>query len=274
MKYMKKRKGKATGKGIYILPNLLTTISLLSGFYAIISAFDRRFTYAAIAIFVSCLFDMLDGRVARLTHSTSRFGVEYDSLSDVIAFGVAPGVLVYVWALRSYGNFGWLAAFLFVACGAVRLARFNVQVDTIQKKSFLGLPIPAAAAAIAGCILFYTSTWSDGNITDVWLKYRGVLKSIFMPLLIYTLAFLMVSNIRYYSFKDMSYFKGKPFKSTVAAIALIVIILFEPKITLFLATLGYVVSGPIYSLMLKIRKPVPEEATRLKETPIDPDGRL
>jgi CDP-diacylglycerol--serine O-phosphatidyltransferase len=274
MKYMKKGKARTRGKGIYILPNLLTTISLLSGFYAIVSAFDRRFAYAAIAIFVSCIFDMLDGRVARLTHSTSRFGVEYDSLSDVIAFGVAPGVLVYVWALRSYGNFGWLAAFLFVACGAVRLARFNIQVDTIQKKSFLGLPIPAAAAAIAGSVLLYTSTWSDGSIADVWLQYRGVLKSVFMPLLIYTLAFLMVSNIRYYSFKDMSYFKGKPFRSTVAAIMLIVIILSEPKITLFLGTLGYVFSGPVYSLILKMRKPISEETTHLKETPTGPDGRL
>ena len=274
MKYMKKRKEKATGKGIYILPNLLTTISLLSGFYAIVSSFDRRFAYAAIAIFVSCIFDMLDGRVARLTHSTSKFGVEYDSLSDVIAFGVAPAVLVYTWALRSYGNFGWLAAFLFVACGAVRLARFNIQVDTIQKKSFLGLPIPAAAAAIAGCVLLYTATWSDGSISDMWLQYRGVLKSIFMPLLIYILAFLMVSNIRYYSFKDLSYFKGRPFRSTVAAIMLIVIILSEPKITLFLATLGYVISGPIYSLMLKIKKPVSEEATHPKETSTSPNDRL
>jgi CDP-diacylglycerol--serine O-phosphatidyltransferase len=217
---------------------------------------------------------MLDGRVARLTHSTSKFGVEYDSLSDVIAFGVAPAVLVYTWALRSYGNFGWLAAFLFVACGAVRLARFNIQVDTIQKKSFLGLPIPAAAAAIAGCVLLYTATWSDGSISDMWLQYRGVLKSIFMPLLIYVLAFLMVSNIRYYSFKDLSYFKGRPFRSTVAAIMLIVIILSEPKITLFLGTLGYVISGPIYSLMLKIKKPVSEEATHPKETSTNPDGRL
>ena len=265
MRYMKKRKGK----GIYLLPNLLTTISLLSGFYAIVAAFDRRFAYAAIAIFVSCIFDMLDGRVARLTHSTSRFGVEYDSLSDVIAFGVAPGVLVYVWALRGYGNFGWLAAFLFVACGAVRLARFNIQVDTIQKKSFLGLPIPAAAAAIAGSVLFYG-----------WLGYKGGFRttspylSVLVPLLIYALAFLMVSNIRYYSFKDMTYFKHKPFRSTVTAIMLLVIILSEPQVTLFVGTLGYVFSGPVYSLILKIRKPVSEEVTRLKETPTGPDDRL
>ncbi len=266
MRHMKKKKER---KGIYLLPNLLTSISLLSGFYAIVSAYDRRFVPAAIAIFVSCIFDMLDGRVARLTHSTSRFGVEYDSLSDVIAFGVAPAVLVYTWALRSYGNFGWLAAFLFVACGAVRLARFNIQVDTIQKKSFLGLPIPAAAAAIAGTVLFYG-----------WLGYKGGFRAVspyisaLVPLLIYALAFLMVSNIRYYSFKDMTYFKHKPFRSTVAAIMLLVIILSEPQITLFVGTLGYVFSGPVYSLILKIGKPVSEGTTHLKETPTGPDGRL
>jgi CDP-diacylglycerol--serine O-phosphatidyltransferase len=271
MKYMKKKKGKATGKGIYILPNFLTSISLLSGFYAIVAAsgLERQFYVAAIAIFVSCIFDMLDGRVARLTHSTSRFGVEYDSLSDAIAFGVAPAVLAYNWALRSYGNFGLLVAFAFVACGAMRLARFNIQVDTVQKKSFLGLPIPAAAAALAGCVLFYK-----------WLGYPGAFKSVnpfispLMPLLVGVLAFLMVSNIRYYSFKDMAYFKRRPFRSTVTAIFLLVVILSRPELALFVGTLGYVVSGPVYSLMLKIRKPVSEEATRLKEMPTGPDGRL
>ncbi len=271
MRYMKKKKRNT----IYLLPNLLTTLSLLAGFYSMVSTIERQFLNAAIAIFVSCLFDMLDGRVARLTHSTSRFGVEYDSLSDVIAFGVAPGLLVYVWALRSFGNFGWLAAFLFVACGAVRLARFNVQVDTVQKKSFLGLPIPAAAAAIAGTILLYFCSWSETGIIESWLQYRSILKSVLMPLLIYVLAFLMVSNIRYYSFKDMSYIKGKPFRATVAAIMLIVIVLIEPKVTLFLVTMGYVFSGPVYSLMLKLKKPVPEETiVRSKENPADSNGRL
>ena len=265
MRYTKKKRKER--RGIYLLPNFLTTISLLSGFYAIVSALDRRFYYAAIAIFVSCLFDMLDGRVARLTHSTSRFGVEYDSLSDVIAFGVAPGVLVYIWALRSYGDFGWLAAFLFVACGAVRLARFNVQVDTVQKKSFLGLPIPAAAGTIAGCVLFYR-----------WLGYPGTFKSLspfisaLVPFLVYALAFLMVSNVRYYSFKDLAFFKSKPFGSTLMAILLLIIILSQPALTLFIGTLGYAISGPVYTLILKLRKPA-EELTRLKERPANQDDR-
>ncbi len=265
MRYVRKKRKEH--RGIYLLPNFLTTISLLSGFYAIVSTLDRRFYYAAVAIFVSCLFDMLDGRVARLTHSTSRFGVEYDSLSDVIAFGVAPGILVYIWALRSYGNFGWLAAFLFVACGAVRLARFNVQVETVQKKSFLGLPIPAAAGAIAASVLFYK-----------WLGYPGTFKSLnpfisaLVPFLVYALAFLMVSNVRYYSFKDMAFFKSKPFGSTLIAILFLIIILSQPALTLFVGTIGYAISGPVYTLILKLRKPA-EEPTRLKERPASQDDR-
>ncbi len=233
---MRRRKGK----GIYILPNLLTSISLFAGFYSMVSTIDGKFTHAAVAIFVSCIFDMLDGRVARMTHSSSRFGVEYDSLSDVIAFGVAPGLLAYMWALKGYGygRFGWLAAFLFVACGALRLARFNVQVDNVQKKQFLGLPIPAAASVIAGTVLFYS-----------WLGFAVSPQSIFMPILIYILAFLMVSDVRYYSFKDMGYFKGRPFRSTMAAIMLLVIIFIEPEVTLFFITSAYALSGPVYTLL-------------------------
>ena len=184
---MRKRKGK----GIYILPNLLTSMSLFAGFYSMVATIDRKFVYASIAIFISCIFDMLDGRVARLTHSSSRFGLQFDSLSDAIAFGVAPALLAYMWALKGYGRFGWLAAFLFVACGALRLARFNVQAETVQKKQFLGLPIPAAAAGIAGSVLFYA-----------WLGFGGGLKTVLMPVLIYILAFLMVSDVRYFSFKE------------------------------------------------------------------------
>jgi CDP-diacylglycerol--serine O-phosphatidyltransferase len=237
---MKMRRRK--GKGIYILPNLLTSISLFAGFYSMVSTIDGKYTHAAVAIFISAIFDMLDGRVARMTHSSSRFGVEYDSLSDVIAFGVAPGLLAYMWALRSYGHgkFGWLAAFLFVACGALRLARFNIQVDNVQKKQFLGLPIPAAASVVAGAVLFYS-----------WLGFTVGPQSVFMPILIYILAFLMVSDVRYYSFKDMGYFKGRPFRSTMAAIMFLVIIFIEPEVTLFIVTSGYALSGPVYTLFTR-----------------------
>jgi CDP-diacylglycerol--serine O-phosphatidyltransferase len=255
---MKRRKHK----GIYILPNLLTSISLFAGFYAIIASINLKFSHAAYAVFVSGIFDMLDGRVARLTGSTSRFGVEFDSLSDAIAFGVAPGILVYMWALKGYGRFGWLAAFLFVACGALRLARFNVQADNAQKRSFLGLPIPAAATTIAGCVLFYS-----------WLGYSDGIKTVFMPILVYLLALLMVSNIRYYSFKDMSFFRGRPFRSTVAAILFLVIIFIEPEVTLFLVTSLYVLSGPIYTLLAK-KKIILENAPRPKENQAGSDGLL
>jgi len=249
-------------KGIYILPNLLTSISLFSGFYAIVATMDQKFTHAAVAIFISGVFDMLDGRVARLTGSSSRFGVEYDSLSDVIAFGVAPGRLAYMWALKGYGRFGWLAAFLFVACGALRLARFNVQADSTQKRSFLGLPIPAAAAMIAGSVLFCS-----------WLGYSDGIKNIFVPILIYVLAFLMVSDVRYYSFKDMSFFTGRPFRSTVAAILFLVIIFIEPEVSLFVVTLGYALSGPVYTLFVR-KKITLENVPRTKENQAEQDGHL
>lgn len=253
---MRRRKGK----GIYILPNLLTSASLFAGFYSMVATIDRKFTLAAYAIFVSAVFDMLDGRVARMTGSSSRFGVEYDSLSDVIAFGVAPGLLVYMWALKAYPKFGWLAAFLFVACGALRLARFNVQVESVQKKQFLGLPIPAAASVIAGSVLFYS-----------WLGFPGEFREGFMPVLVYVLAFLMVSDVRYYSFKEMGFFRGKPFRSTVVAIMLLVIFAFEHQVTLFIASVGYAVSGPVYTL-LRRKKISLEETNQQKENLADRDG--
>lgn len=253
---------KKKGKGIYILPNILTSISLFSGFYSIVSTIDRKFIYASITIFISGIFDMLDGRVARLTGSSSRFGVEYDSLCDLIAFGVAPGLLVYLWALKGYGRFGWLAAFLYVACGALRLARFNIQIDNTQKKHFLGLPIPAAAITIAGSVLFYS-----------WLGFKSELKTVVMPIMVYLLAFLMVSEIRYYSFKDMPFFKGRPFRSTVAVVLLLVIIFIEPKVTLFVLASLYLISGPVYTFFSR-KKHIGEEQPRLKENISEKDGLL
>jgi CDP-diacylglycerol---serine O-phosphatidyltransferase len=253
MKKMRKRKGKS----VYLLPNLLTSMSLFAGFYAMVATFNMKFVHAAIAIFVSGLFDMLDGTVARKTGSASRFGLEYDSLSDVIAFGVAPALLAYVWALKSYGRFGWLAGFLFVACGALRLARFNVQVDGVQKKQFLGLPIPAAAMTIAASVLFFTK-FSIG--TDI--------KRIFVPILVYALAFLMVSPVKYNSHKEVSILRNKQFEAIVAAILLFIIVLIEPAIMLFVLTMAYMISGPV--LFLFRRKSTADEvmnhAPHKKET--------
>ena len=143
-------------KGVYILPNLFTTGTLFAGYYSIVSAMNGQYEKAAWFILIATVFDGLDGQVARMTNTTSRFGVEYDSLADLVAFGVAPGLLMYSWALTTFGKLGWLAAFLYVVCGALRLARFNVQVETVESKRFVGLPIPSAAWMVASCgLLFY-----------------------------------------------------------------------------------------------------------------------
>jgi CDP-diacylglycerol---serine O-phosphatidyltransferase len=250
---------KKKRKSVYLLPNLITSMSLFAGFYAMVSTISAKYSHAAVAIFVSALLDMLDGTVARKTGSSSRFGLEYDSLSDVIAFGVAPAFLAYMWALQSYGRFGWLAGFLYVACGALRLARFNVQVDSVQKKQFLGLPIPAAAITIASSVLFF----SKFSISDD-------IKRIFAPILVYALAFLMVSAVRYHSHKEASVLKARQFEAVVVAILLFVIILIEPAITLFVITVGYMLSGPILYLF---RRKGPVEETSHVPHPKEPRSR-
>ncbi len=220
-------------KGVYLLPNLFTTGSLFAGFYGIIATMHGNFVIAAWFILVSSIFDGLDGKVARLTGTTSRFGVEYDSLADLVAFGVAPGLLMYAWALKPFGKLGWLAAFLYVVCGALRLARFNVQVDTVESKRFLGLPIPAAAGMVATSVLLFYHLGGTGTIRKV-----SVL------LLIYVLALLMVSNVRYYSFKDPGLVKRQPFGFLVLSIFLIIVVVAEPQIMLFALISAYVLSGP------------------------------
>jgi CDP-diacylglycerol--serine O-phosphatidyltransferase len=221
-------------RGVYILPNLFTTGSLFCGFYAIIAAFNKNYIHAAVAIAIAVVFDGIDGKVARLTKTTSRFGVEYDSLSDLIAFGVAPAILVFAWALQPYGKFGWLAVFLYVACGALRLARFNVQVDTVESRYFRGLPIPGAAGLIVATVFLL-------NRLDV----RGEVTNLFILLMIYLLAFLMVSNIRYPSFKHLELLKRKPFSTLVAIVLVIVVVVAEPGIILFIIAASYLLLGPV-----------------------------
>ncbi len=230
-------------KGVYILPNLFTTGSLFAGFYGIVSTLNGRYYIAAWFILVSSIFDALDGKVARLTGTTSKFGVEYDSLADLVAFGVAPGLLMYSWALRPFGKLGWLASFLYVVCGALRLARFNVQVATVESKRFVGLPIPAAASMVASCVLLFYHLGGSGTI-----KKASIL------ILIYFLAFLMVSNFRYYSFKDPELVKRQPFGFLVLAIVLIIVIVAQPEIMFFLLFLAYVGSGPLGSLARLARR--------------------
>jgi len=221
-------------RGVYILPNLFTTGNLFCGFWAIISVFQERFFYAAIAILLAVVFDVLDGKVARLSGATSKFGIQYDSLADLVSFGIAPALLAFSWALRPYGRFGWLAAFLFVACGALRLARFNVQTSSGEVKYFKGLPIPAAASMIALTILLYLRLIETGWVKDIVIL-----------VMIYILAFLMVSNIRYFSFKELGLAKRKPFSTFMFVVLSMIVIVMEPRIVLFGFVLAYVFSGPV-----------------------------
>ncbi|RMF42033.1 MAG: CDP-diacylglycerol--serine O-phosphatidyltransferase [Deltaproteobacteria bacterium] len=234
-------------RGVYLLPNLFTTGGLFAGFYSIISTIHGNYDVAAWFILIATVFDGLDGRVARMTNTTSRFGVEYDSLADLVAFGVAPGVLMYMWALRPFGKLGWLAAFLYVVCGALRLARFNVQINTVESKRFLGLPIPAAAGMVASCVLLF-----------YYLGGTGTIKKVSVLLLIYGLAFLMVSSIRYYSFKDPELVKRQPFGALVLVIFLVIVVIARPEVMLFSLGLVYVASGPL-GLLFGAGKGEPKE---------------
>ncbi len=242
-------------KGVYILPNLFTTGNLFCGFWAIVSVFQEKFFFAAIAILLACVFDVLDGKVARLSGATSKFGVQYDSLADLVSFGVAPALLAYSWALRPYGRFGWLAAFLFVVCGALRLARFNVMSASGETKYFKGLPIPAAASMIALTILLYLRLIETGWVKDIVIL-----------VMIYVLAFLMVSSIRYSSFKELNLAKRKPFSIFMFVVLSMIVIVMEPVLVLFGFILLYIFSGPVSVVMawhkkkaLRKMEPIPEK---------------
>ena len=237
----KAEKIESIKRGIYILPNLVTTASLFAGFYSLVSTLNRDYYTAAIMIFVSAVCDGLDGKVARMTGTTSKFGVEYDSLADVVAFGVTPALMVYSWALRPYGRLGWLAAFLFVACGALRLARFNVQVNTVESKRFVGLPIPAAACMVAATVLFLQHL---NRLPQELFQAPFMFKRLALITLIYLLAFLMVSNFRYYSFKDPALIRRQPFGFLLLAVVLLIVVAAEPVVMVFAIMLTYVLSGP------------------------------
>jgi len=241
---MKKRERRedSVARGIYILPNLITSGSLFAGFYSIAATYNGQFEKAAMAIIAGVVLDGLDGRVARMTRTTTRFGVEYDSLADLVSFGVAPAFLVYGWALSQFGRWGWLAAFLYLICGALRLARFNVQINTVEKGQFNGLPIPAAATFVASIILLF-----------YYLGGSGGFKHLALLLAIYVLAFLMVSTVKYNSFKDLEAFRRRPFNTLVVFIFLALLLAAEPQVMIFLFTSAYVVSGPIGELVDAVR---------------------
>jgi CDP-diacylglycerol--serine O-phosphatidyltransferase len=245
-KRFRKKQDRPPRRGVYLLPNLMTTASLFCGFYALISAIEHDYLRAALAILASFFFDGLDGRIARATRTTSQFGVEYDSLADLVAFGVAPSVLALTWGVAHWGRLGWLAAFLFTACGALRLARFNVQIGKVPKGFFRGLPIPAAAGVVATMVLFGLEMgWTTGPPPGVML---GTL---------YCLSFLMVSAIPYQSFKDLELVRQKPFQALVASVLILVVILIHPQVTLFLMASAYALSGPVALLGRLRKRPVP-----------------
>lgn len=230
-------------KGIYILPNLLTLSSMFLGFYSIVASFNSDFQTAAWTIMAASVFDVLDGWVARITHTATRFGIEIDSLSDVISFGVAPGVLVYTWSLFSFGKIGWLGAFFLVACAALRLARFNIQMGSTEKKHFTGLPTPAAALVIATAVLAYKDVIEGLERIQLGWMADMVGRDYWVLGLTFLLAGLMVSNITYHSIKEANLRERRPFGILVVIAAFLAIVAYHPALVLFLASLAYVLAG-------------------------------
>lgn len=225
-------------RGVYLLPNLFTTAALFAGFYAVTTAMNHRYEQAAVAIFIAMILDGLDGRVARLTHTQSAFGAEYDSMADMISFGAAPALVMYIWSLAGLGKFGWVAAFVHAAGAALRLARFNTQIATADKRYFQGLPSPSAAAILAGFVWLC----EDLGITGEAVRYPA------MGLAIAT-GLLMVSNFRYYSFKDIDLRGRVPFMRAIVMMLVFAFVFTNPSLMLFLIFGIYAVSGPVLTLV-------------------------
>ncbi len=219
-------------RGIYILPNLFTTAALFAGFYAIVQAMNQRYEFAAVAIFIAMVLDGLDGRVARLTHTQSAFGAEYDSLSDMVSFGAAPALVMYEWALRDLGKLGWIAAFIYCAGAALRLARFNTNIDVVDKRYFQGLPSPAAAALIAGMVWVVI----DNGLTGDDVSWLACFLTIFAGV-------SMVSNVLFWSGKDINLRRSVPFIVVIALVMAFALVSTYPPGVLFALFLAYAASG-------------------------------
>jgi CDP-diacylglycerol--serine O-phosphatidyltransferase len=226
---------KVRRKGIFLLPNLLTTGALFAGFFAVISGMNNNFQNACIAIVAAMLLDGLDGRVARLTNTQSAFGAEYDSLSDMLAFGVAPALICFSWALSDLGTLGWTAAFFYVACAALRLARFNVQLGTVNKRFFVGLASPAAA----GLVVFMVWVCVEYDV-EVVLPISVLAATMTM-----VAGLLMVLNVHYFSFKDLDFKNRVPFFVILMVIFLFIIVSWDPPVVLFIIAILYALSGPV-----------------------------
>lgn len=223
-------------RGIYLLPNLFTTGALFAGFYAIVMAMNARFDQAAVGIFVAMVLDGLDGRIARLTRTQSAFGAEYDSLSDMVSFGAAPALVMYVWALQPMGRLGWIASFVYCAGAALRLARFNTTLETADKRFFQGLPSPAAAALCAGLV------WLSD---DLGIVRETTLRSVACAVTLFA-GITMVSNVPFYSFKDINLRRSVPFWAILVIVLGLILISINPPVILFLGFVAYGLSGYVH----------------------------
>jgi CDP-diacylglycerol--serine O-phosphatidyltransferase len=232
-------------RGIYLLPNLFTTGALFAGFYAIVQAMNGKFEHAAVAIFIAMVLDGLDGRVARMTHTQSEFGAEYDSLSDMVSFGVAPSLIMYEWALKGMGKWGWFAAFIYCVATALRLARFNTNIDVVDKHYFQGLPSPAAAALVAG----FVWVMLESGYSSESLRWYASALTVFAGL-------SMVSNLPFYSFKGINMRKSVPFLVIFLAAMFFVLVSSDPPRVLFGLFLCYAMSGYVMWFIRRRRKSI------------------
>jgi CDP-diacylglycerol--serine O-phosphatidyltransferase len=244
--YQKQRmvqKNRIRRRGIYLLPNLFTTAALFAGFYAIVQAMNVNFDQAAVAIFAAMVLDGLDGRVARMTRTQSAFGAEYDSLSDMVCFGAAPALVIYEWTLRGMGKLGWIAAFVYVAGAALRLARFNTLLEVADKRWFLGIPSPSAAALVAGFVWIMDDYGVDADSVRWW----AFAVTLFAGL-------TMVSNLKYYSFKTINLKKSVPFLAIFLIVLFLALLSYQPAIVLFGAFVAYAISGFAVSGWMLLRR--------------------
>ncbi len=262
---------KKRRRGIYLLPNTITTSALFCGFYAVVAANNNDYKAAVIAIFLAMIFDGLDGRVARMTNTQSDFGVEYDSISDMLCFGVAPSLVAYEWALKEFVNYGpiwgkiaWLGAFIYTACAALRLARFNTQVGVVDKKYFQGLASPAAAAVIMSLVL-------AAEVYGAKDVFSQTIISSFCLFMIVAVGILMVSNVRYYSFKDIDKYKKVSFINIVAIVMVLAGIWLIPVIVLVAVFFGYCLSGPVLTVLEIKKKRQLKKSSSFPETKVEPD---
>ncbi len=254
-------KGPVRRRGIYLLPNAFTTAALFCGFYAIVMAMDHRFEHAAWAIFIAMILDGLDGRIARLTHTQSEFGAQYDSLSDMVSFGAAPALVMYEWSLQGLGKMGWLAAFVYCACGALRLARFNTNIEVVDKRFFQGLPSPAAAAIVSGFILLMVDLEVPGR-TLSWVSWAIALFA----------GLTMVTNVPFYSFKDVNFRKSVPFIAVILIALMFVLVSIDPPKVLFSLFVLYGISG--YAVFFwRMAKGKPVSIIQTDSAPVDQSER-